>query len=63
MIITFTDRGDEFFTFNFDHLKRVSCYKQKITIEDKNSNRVWYAVPADEVEKVKKQLEKIAENT
>lgn len=61
MIITFTDRGGEFFTFNFNHLKRVSCYKQQITIEDKNGDSVWYAVPIEEVEKVKKQLEKISE--
>ena len=62
MIITFTDREGEFFTFNFNHLKRVSCHQQKITIEDKNGDRVWYAVPSSEVAKVKKQLEKIAEN-
>ena len=62
MIITFTDHEGEFFAFNFNHLRHVSCYKQKIAIEDKNGNFVWYAVPADEVEKVKKKLEKIAEN-
>lgn len=61
MIITFTDRGGEFFAFNFNHLKRVSCYKQKISIEDKNGNFVWYAIPEEEVEKVKKQLKKISE--
>ena len=63
MIITFTDRGGEFFVFNFNHLKRVSCYKQQIAIEDKNGNSVWYAVPIEEVEKVKKQLEKFSKNT
>ena len=62
MIITFTDRGGEFFAFNLDHIIDISCYKQKISIEDKNGDSVWYAVPTDEVEKVKKQLEKIAKN-
>lgn len=61
MIITFTDCGGEFFTFNFNHLKKVSCYKQRISLEDKNGNSVWYAVPEEEVEKVKKQLKKISE--
>jgi hypothetical protein len=62
MTITFTDRGGEFFAFNFNHLKRVSCYLQQITIEDKNGDFVRYAVPEGEVKKVQKQLEKIAEN-
>ena len=62
MIITFTDHEGNFCAFNFNHLKRVSCYRQEIAIEDKNNHSVWYAVPEDEVKKVQKQLEKIAEN-
>lgn len=62
MIITFTDYEGEFFAFNLDHLKSISCYKQSISTEDKNNHSVQYAVPADEVEKVRKQLEKISEN-
>lgn len=62
MIITFTDREGKFCAFNLNHLKRVSCHRQEIAIEDKNNRSVWYDVPAEEVKKVKKQLEKIAEN-
>ena len=62
MIVTFTDRGGEFFAFNLDNLKGISCYRQEIAIEDKNNHSVWYAVPTGEVEKVKKQLEKISKN-
>lgn len=62
MIITFTDREGNFCAFNFNHLKRISCYRQEIAIEDKNNHSVWYNVPTGEVEKVKKQLEKISKN-